>query len=131
MWGLVAASASFNVTHAPRRPAAPEAFGLMPVIAAILFEFTLRELQLRAGRADRRLAALRWLHPAERVRVQLRLAADDHISAEAATRRVRIDLAARRLYQLRRALLAQGRAARPGGWPPGAPGWPSTAPTPR
>ena len=115
VWGLVAASASFNFTHAPRRPAAPEAFGLMPVIAAILFEFTLRELQLRAGRADRRLAALRWLHPAERVRVQLRLAADDHISAEAATRRVRIDLAARRLYQLRRALLAQGRAARPEG----------------
>ena len=115
VWGLVAASASFNFTHAPRRPAAPEAFGLMPVIAAILFEFTLRELQLRAGRADRRLAALRWLHPAERVRVQLRLAADDHMSAEAATRRVRIDLAARRLYQLRRALLAQGRAARPGG----------------
>ena len=115
VWGLVAASASFNFTHAPRRPAAPEAFGLMPVIAAILFEFTLRELQLRAGRADRRLAALRWLHPAERVRVQLRLAADDHISAEAATRHVRIDLAARRLYQLRRALLAQGRAARPGG----------------
>ena len=115
VWGLVAASASFNFTHAPRRPAAPEAFGLMPVIAAILFEFTLRELQLRAGRADRRLAALRWLHPAERVRVQLRLAADDHISAEAATRRVRIDLAARRLHQLRRALLAQGRAARSGG----------------
>jgi len=115
VWGLVAASATFNVTHAPRRPAAPEAFGLMPVIAAILFEFTLRELQLRAGRADRRLAALRWLHPAERVRVQLRLAADDQISAEAATRRVRIDLAARRLYQLRRALLAQGRAAGPGG----------------
>jgi len=115
VWGMVAASASFNFTHAPRRPAAPEAFGLMPVIAAMLFEFTLRELQLRAGRADRRLAALRWLHPAERVRVQLRLAADDHISAEAATRRVRIDLAARRLYQLRRALLAQGRAARPEG----------------
>ena len=112
MWGLVAASATFNFTHAPRRPAAPEAFGLMPVIAAILFEFTLRELQLRAGRADRRLTALRWLHPAERVRVQLRLAADDQISAESATRRVRIDLAARRLYQLRRALLAQ---ARPGG----------------
>ena len=114
VWGLVAASASFNFTHAPRRPAAPEAFGLMPVIAAILFEFTLRELQLRAGRADRRLAALRWLHPAERVRVQLRLAADDHTSAETATRRVRIDLAARRLYQLRRALLAHDRAARPG-----------------
>jgi hypothetical protein len=115
VWGLVAASATFNFTHAPRRPAAPEAFALMSVIAAILFEFTLRELQLRAGRADRRLAALRWLHPAERVRVRLRLAADDHISAEAATRHVRIDLAARRLYQLRRALLAQGRAASPRG----------------
>ena len=88
----------------------------MPVIAAVLFEFTLRELRQRvSGRADRRLAALRWLHPAERVRVQLRLAADDHISAQAATRRVRIDLAARRLHQLRRALHAQGRAARPGG----------------
>jgi len=116
VWGLVAASASFNATHAPHRPGAPEAFGLMPVIAAVLFEFTLRELRQRvSGRADRRLAALRWLHPAERVRVQLRLAADDHISAQAATRRVRIDLAARRLHQLRRALHAQGRAARPGG----------------
>lgn len=111
VWGLVAASASFNATHAPHRPGAPEAFGLMPVVAAILFEFCLRELQLRAGRADRRLAALRWLHPAERVRVQLKLAADEHISAQAATRRVRTDLAARRLYQLRRALDAQGGMA--------------------
>ena len=116
VWGLVTASASFNATHAPHRPGAPEAFGLMPVIAAVLFEFTLRELRQRvSGRADRRLGGLRWLHPAERVRVQLRLAADDHISAQAATRRVRIDLAARRLHQLRRALHAQGRAARPGG----------------
>ena len=114
VWGLVAASASFNATHAPHRPGAPEAFGLMPVVAAILFEFCLRELQLRAGRADRRLAALRWLHPAERVRVQLRLAADEHVSAQAATRRVRADLAARRVYQLRRALDALDRAARPG-----------------
>ena len=116
VWGLVTSSASFNATHAPHRPGAPEAFGLMPVIAAVLFEFTLRELRQRvSGRADRRLAGLRWLHPAERVRVQLRLAADDLISAQAATRRVRIDLAARRLHQLRRALHAQGRAARPGG----------------
>ena len=114
VWGLVAASAAFNVTHAPHRPGAPEAFGLMPVIAAILFEFCLRELQLRAGRADRRLAALRWLHPAERVRVQLKLAADDHISAQAATRHVRTGLAAGRLYQLRRALDALDRASRPG-----------------
>jgi hypothetical protein len=115
VWGLVAASATFNFTHAPRRPAAPEAFALMPVIAAVLFEFTLRELRLRkAGRADRKLTALRWLHPAERIRVQLRLAADDRISAEAATRRVRADHAARRLYQLRKALHVAEQAARPG-----------------
>jgi hypothetical protein len=114
VWGLVGASASFNWTHAPHHPGAPEAFGLMPVIGAILFEFTLRELQTRsADRADRQLTALRWLHPAERVRVQLRLAADDRISADAATRRVRVDQAARRLYQLRLALHAQDRGARP------------------
>ena len=47
VWGLVAASSTFNWTHAPHRPAAPEAFGLMPVVAALLFEFCLRELRLR------------------------------------------------------------------------------------
>ena len=114
VWGLVTASAAFNWTHAPRRPAAPEAFGLMPVIAAVLFEFSLRELRLRtAGRADRRLTALRWLRPAERIRVQLLLAADEQMSAEAATRRVRVSQAARRLYLLRRALGAPEQAARP------------------
>ena len=73
VWGLVAASSTFNWTHAPRRPAAPEAFGLMPVVAAVLFEFCLRELRLRtlADQADRTLSAWRWLHPAERIRVQL------------------------------------------------------------
>ena len=116
VWGLVGASASFNWTHAPHRPGAPEAFGLMPVIGAILFEFTLRELRVRsAGRADRQLAALRWVHPVEHIRVQLRLAADDRISAEAATRRVRADQAARRLYQLRLALQAQDQHAKPAG----------------
>jgi hypothetical protein len=113
VWGLVAASASFNWSHAPQRPGAAEAFALMPVVGAVLFEFTLRELRLRsAGRADRQLTALRWAHPAERLRVQLLLAADERISAEAATRRVRIDQAARRLYQLRLALHARDRAAR-------------------
>jgi hypothetical protein len=113
VWGLVAASAIFNWTHAPHRPGAAEAFGLMPVIGAVLFEFTLRELRLRsAGRADRQLTALRWAHPAERICVQLLLAADERISAEAATRRVRIDRAARRLYQLRLALQARDHAAR-------------------
>ena len=43
VWGLVAASAAFNWTHAPVRPGAREAFALMPVIAATLFEFSLRE----------------------------------------------------------------------------------------
>ena len=103
VWGLVAASSTFNWTHAPRRPAAAEAFGLMPVIAALLFEFCLRELRQRtmADREDRRLSTLRWLHPAERVQVQLRMAADAQLPAEAATRHVRVDRAARRLYQLR------------------------------
>jgi len=115
VWGLVAASASFNWTHAPHRPGAPEAFGLMPVIAAVMFEFTLRELRQRAaGRADRQMAPVRWLYPAERIRVQRLLAADEHISAQAATRRIRTEQAARRLYQLRRALHAREQAARPG-----------------
>lgn len=115
VWGLVAASASFNWTHAPHRPGAPEAFGLMPVIAAVLFEFTLRELRQRAaGRADRQMAALRWLYPVERFRVQRLLAADEGISAQQATRRVRIEQAARRLYQFRRALHAWDQAARRG-----------------
>ena len=54
-------------THAPRRPAAPEAFGLMPVIAALLFEFCLREVRLAARRTrqTRTLDALRWLRPAQ------------------------------------------------------------------
>ena len=112
VWGLVAASSTFNWTHAPRRPAAAEAFGLMPVIAALLFEFCLRELRQRTmtDRADRKLSTLRWLHPAERVRVQLRMAADEQLSAEAATRHVRVDHAASRLYQLRAALDAHGQS---------------------
>lgn len=116
VWGLVAASSTFNWTHAPRRPAAPEAFGLMPVVAAILFEFCLRELRLRtlATRAGRKLSTLRWIHPAERLRVQLHMATDEHVSAEAATRHVRIHRAARRLYQLRAALNAHDQSATPG-----------------
>lgn len=115
VWGLVTASAFFNFTHAPRRPAAPQAYALMPVVAAVLFEFCLREMRIRrTGRADRKLAGLRWLHPAERVRVQMHLAADEQSSAGQATRRVRTEQAARRLYQLRMALPACGRATGPG-----------------
>jgi hypothetical protein len=113
VWGLVAASSTFNWTHAPRHPAAPEAFGLMPVVAAILFEFCLRELRLRtrATRADRKLSTVRWLHPAERVLVQMCMAADEQVSAETATRRVRVNHAARQLYQLRAMLSAPAQSA--------------------
>ena len=114
VWGLVAASASFNWTHAPRRSAAPEAYSLMPVIAALLFEFCLREMRQRtAGREDRKLNALRWLRPAELVRVRKHLAADAQMSAGEATRQVRVSDAARRLYQLRILLLAHDREAVP------------------
>jgi hypothetical protein len=115
VWGLVTASSIFNWTHAPRRPAAPEAFGLMPVVAALLFEFCLRETRLHtlANRADRRLNVLRWLHPVERFRVQLCMAADEHISAHEATRRVRVDDAAAKLYKLRTLLLAEDQSATP------------------
>jgi hypothetical protein len=106
VWGLVAASSTFNWTHAPHRQAAPEAFGLMPAVAAVLFEFCLRELRLRTlpGRADQKLSTWRWLHPAERIRVQIHMAAGAQVSAEAATRHVRVDHAARRLYQLKTTL---------------------------
>jgi hypothetical protein len=112
VWGLVAASSTFNWTHAPRRPAAAEAFGLMPVVAALLFEFCLRELRLRtlAGRVGSKLSAWRWLHPAELIRVRIRMAADEQLSAEAATELVRVDHAARRLYQLKTALDAHDQA---------------------
>jgi len=63
VWGLVAASSTFNWTHAPRRPAAAEAFGLMPVVAALLFEFCLRELRPRTGRPDRQQAKRLALAP--------------------------------------------------------------------
>lgn len=58
VWGLVAASSVFNWTHAPDHPAAREAFALMPVIAAVLFEFSLRETRHAARPADRRLTGL-------------------------------------------------------------------------
>jgi len=104
VWGLVAASGAFNWTHAPARPGAREAFALMPVIAAMLFEFSLRETRHISERTDRRLTGPGWLHPVERIKVQLQLAVNPAMPAEAATRRVRTDTAARRLHLLRQAL---------------------------
>ena len=109
VWGLVAASAAFNYSHAPRRPDAPEAYALMPVIAAVLFEFCLQETRSRAtARSGRRLGALRWLRPGEWLRVRLRMSADEAMSVGEATRRVRVESAARSLYRLRTAVSQQG-----------------------
>ncbi|HEV2377456.1 MAG TPA: DUF2637 domain-containing protein [Streptosporangiaceae bacterium] len=106
VWGLVTASSLFNWTHAPAHPGAPEAFALMPVIAAMLFEFSLRETRHTAQHAERRLPALAWLRPVERLRAQARLAVAQHLTAEEATHRVRVDQAAWHLYALRLALTA-------------------------
>jgi hypothetical protein len=112
VWGLVAASAAFNAAHAPRRPGAPEAYALMPVIAAVLFEFCLQETRsTRAGRPGRRLSALGWLRPAERVRIRLRMAADETLSASETARCVRIESAAKSLYRLRSVLHPQAGTA--------------------
>jgi hypothetical protein len=54
------------------------------------------------------------MRPAERIRVQLCMAADQRMSAEEATSRVQIDAAARRLYHLRALLRAHEQAAGPG-----------------
>ena len=43
VWGWSPPAASSMDARTPQ-PAAPEAFGLMPVIAALLFEFCLREI---------------------------------------------------------------------------------------
>jgi Protein of unknown function (DUF2637) len=108
VWGLVAASSAFNWTHAPRHPGAREAFALMPLIAAMLFEFSLRETRHTAVRTDRRLpGGVRWLRPVERVRVQLELAADQVLTVRDATCQVRVQQAAWSLHRLRRYLEPQ------------------------
>jgi len=111
VWGLVAASSLFNWAHAPDHPGAREAFALMPVIAATLFEFSLRETRHTARGARQRPAGPGWLRPAEQIRVRLQLSADENVTTEAATRRVRAECAARRLHLLRQALAAREQAA--------------------
>jgi hypothetical protein len=109
VWGLVAASAAFNYTHAPARSDAPEAYALMPAIAAVLFEFCLQESRSRASlRRSRSLGALRWLHLNEGMRIRLRMAADQALSVGDATRRVRVESAALSLYRLREAIARHG-----------------------
>jgi hypothetical protein len=113
VWGLVAASSAFNWTHAPHHPSAREAFALMPVIAAVLFEFSLRETRHAARPTVRRVASLRCVRIGEWIRVQFCLAADDTITVEAATHQVRTQHTARCLYLLRHALASSEH----GDWP--------------
>jgi hypothetical protein len=112
VWGLVSASSFFNWTHAPVHPGAREAFALMPVIAATLFEFSLRETRHTARRPEQRLTGLGWLRPAEQIRVRMQMSADDDLSAETAAHRVRAEHAARHLHRLRLAAAAEQPAAR-------------------
>ena len=125
VWGLVAASAAFNYSHAPRRPDAPEAYALMPVIAAVLFEFCLQESRSRASaRPDGRLgrtalAAPRRMGP----RSVSGWPPIRRCRPSDATRRVRVESAARSLYRLREVVTRQ-EATRTGtaGRPPCPPG---------
>lgn len=103
VWGLVAASAWFNQLHAPDNPGSKFAWALIPVIAGVLFELAQAETRNQASDPGRRLQAIQWLHPVERVRVLLELASDTDVSADEATARVRVVVAAAWLYRLRTA----------------------------
>ncbi|MFD9686824.1 hypothetical protein ACFWXO_13815 [Kitasatospora sp. NPDC059088] len=94
-----------------------------PIIAAVLFELgsleertAARELARRAGDwLDRRIRLVRMLHPVEWVKVALALAADENMSQADATRRVRIQTAADRLYRVRQ-LDGQNEDGKKPGW---------------
>lgn len=103
VWGLVAASSWFNHTHAADLPGGKLAWAIIPIIAGVLFELAQSETRNKASREDRRITAIQWLHPIERTRVLLELAADTEISADEATIRVRDAAAAVWLYRLRTA----------------------------
>ena len=109
VWVLAGISALFSAAEASTSLGALIR-AVWPLIAAVLFELgsleerrAAKERQLRrAGRRlDRRLGAVRLLHPIEWVRVQMALAADETLSQAEATRQVRIDRAGYRLYRLR------------------------------
>lgn len=105
-WGLVAASSAFNWSHAPAHLAARVAFALMPVIAAVLFEFSLRE-----GRraSTRHVGSLSLIHPVEALRVGALLASNHVLPAAVATQQVRVARAAHSLYRLRQAMRSVAR----------------------
>lgn len=109
VWILVGISSAFSAGEADTWHGTV-ARAVWPLIAGILFELgsleerrTAKEREKRrAGKwLDRKLDAVRLLHPIEWVRVQMALAADETLSQAEATRQVRIDRAGYRLYRLR------------------------------
>ncbi|KMS74216.1 hypothetical protein ACM01_14955 [Streptomyces viridochromogenes] len=109
-WLLIGISALFSATEADSFIGSV-ARAAWPLISGVLFELGSLEERLTAREKirkelglwlERKVAAVRMLHPIEWVRVQLALAADETISQEEATRQVRIERAGYWLYRLRR-----------------------------
>ncbi|MFH8736854.1 DUF2637 domain-containing protein [Streptomyces sp. NPDC017964] len=119
-WVLIAISALFSASEAQDLMGSV-ARAAWPLISGVLFELGSLEERLAAREQlkrnlglwlERKVAAIRLLHPIEWVRVQLALAANEKISQDDATRQVRIERAGYWLYRLRR---LQEREARPKG----------------
>lgn len=138
LWTLVLIAAWLCSHKAPEGEnhfAASVVYALFPIVAALALEYLLQEsrrdrawLKEQAGeKAKRRLALIRWLHPVERLLVQLEMATDEDMSAEEATARVRQRAETRRqerairgvrtaVWTLRRDLAAANRAGRLTRW---------------
>jgi hypothetical protein len=109
-WATVGAEACFQLTHADTF-VGKLLFASFSIIAGMGYHLLMhskranREQELKEAEGTwvpRRLGAVRWLHPIERIRVQLALAADEHLSADVATRQVREQAAVRRTARLER-----------------------------
>lgn len=121
-WVLIAISALFSASEA-QDFIGGVARAAWPLISGVLFELGSLEERLTAREQlkkelglwlERKVAAIRLLHPVEWVRVRLELAADETIGQDQATRQVRIERAGYWLYLLRR---LQERADRKKGSP--------------
>ncbi|MFE9341337.1 hypothetical protein [Streptomyces sp. NPDC007063] len=108
VWVFIAISAAFSAQEADTLGGVLARM-VWPVIAGVLYEIGTLEKRRTARKAkkeaegtwvDRRLSAVRLLHPVEWVRVRMELAADETLSQEEATRRVRVARAGLHLYKL-------------------------------
>ncbi len=108
-WILIAISAIFSASEADTFMGSV-ARAAWPLISGVLFELGSLEERLAAKEKlkrelglwlERKIAAVRMLHPVEWVRVKMALAADEAISQSEATRQVRIERAGFWLYRLR------------------------------